>query len=124
MNYIFIDKIENFIKIDNNDILKYFIHNFKRNYFKFPEIEQQKAWESSIRYLKGTLNDKRLYNHILVFEYRLPLSNERIDLIIFGKTKNEKYKIILFELKGWLYAEQLSDYIINSDLGQTMHPLY
>ncbi len=123
MNSIYIDCIKNFINL--NDLLNTFKNNFKDIYGDYPNIEQQKSWETSINFLKIALNHNELHDLIVAFEYRLPFSNERIDLMIFGKAKDEKPMIILFELKGWKKAESCYyNYIVDSDIGKTIHPEY
>ncbi len=126
MNCIFHDKISEFIKLNANDLLDVFTENFKLVYGESPGIEQVKAWESSVVYLQEALNNVDLHNLTIAFEYRLPFSNERIDLLIFGKDKRGNPKVLIFELKGWKYAEEEtgSDFIVNSDIGKTVHPEY
>ncbi len=59
MNCVYVNKIGNFVTSNSDEILKLFKNNFK-DYGENPEIEQQNAWESSIRYLRGVLDDNRL----------------------------------------------------------------
>ena len=125
MNCIFQDKIGNFVKRDINVLIDLFQKNFKLIYGNPPGIEQVMAWKSSILYLQKALDDVNLYNFTLVFEYRLPFSDERVDLLIFGKDKFDKSKILIFELKGWKYAKETDlDFIVKSDIGETVHPEY
>lgn len=56
--------------------------------------------------MQNTLNDTEIYNLTIAFEYRLPFSNERIDLLMFGKYEKDRPKVVIFELKGWKYAEK------------------
>jgi len=124
-NYIFRDKISNFVSQDINSLLSSFKNKFQEIYGNLPEIEQVMAWKSSILYLQQALNDADLYKFTVVFEYRLPLDNERVDLLIFGKDKKDKPKVLVFELKGWKYAKETElDFIVESDIGETVHPEY
>jgi len=124
MNYIYLNTIKNFVEEDTDDMLEKFKRNFKAEYGEFPEIQQIKAWESSITYLKRALNQENIKHLSLLFEYRLPFGNERIDLIVFGKDKEGKPTILLFELKGWKSAQEASPMIVNSDIGKSVHPEY
>ena len=124
MNYIYLGTVKKFVKEKPDIILNIFKDNFKKAYGEYPNIEQLKAWESSINYLKNALDDKSIYEFTLVFEYRLPFSNERIDLLIFGENKT-KPTILLFELKGWKEATKTSSpFIVGCDLGTSIHPEY
>ncbi len=125
MNNIFTGLIRDFIVKDSNILLYAFKNSFRIIYGDQPDIEQINAWKSSIDFLKEALNYNELHNLTVVFEYRLPFSDERIDLIIFGKDKNDKPTIIVFELKGWKKANGCShEYLIESDIGITTHPEY
>ena len=124
MNYIYVDKIKNFVNYDSKELLNVFKSNYKKFYGKL-ELQQQNAWESSIKYLQNIFNSDQISNLTLAFEYMLPFSNERVDLLIFGKGKNERPTIVLVELKGWKAAKKTrSNYIIVSDIGESVHPEY
>ena len=124
MNHIYLGTVKKFVKENSDIILDIFKDNFKKAYGEYPNIEQLKAWESSINYLKNALDDKSIHEFTLVFEYKLPFSNERIDLLIFGENKTEP-TILLFELKGWEKATKTSSpFIVDCDLGTSVHPEY
>ncbi len=125
MNYIYLNTIKNFVNANYSNVLSTFEKKFKIVYGKRATIEQKKAWESSVKYLQNALNYQCIYNQVIVFEYRLPFSNERIDLLIFGRGETNIPTIILFELKGWKRAEETTSvFIVNSDLGKSVHPEY
>ena len=116
--------IERFVKENSNDILNRFKNKFRKAYNENPNIEQVKAWESSINYLQEALDDQNIYDLTVVFEYKLPFSSERIDLLIFGENKT-KPTLLLFELKGWKKATKTtSPFIVDCDLGKSVHPEY
>jgi len=124
MNHIYLGTVKKFVKENSDIILDIFKDNFKKAYGEYPNIEQLKAWESSINYLKNALDDESIHEFALVFEYKLPFSNERIDLLIFGENKTEP-TILLFELKGWEKATKTSSpFIVDCDLGTSVHPEY
>ncbi len=125
MSYVYLDKIKRLINDDLEQILTKFKETFRNVYGEYPNIEQIKAWESSIKYLKKALDDRNIHELTIVFEYGLPFSNERIDFLIFGKYENNKPAAIVFELKGWKGARKTkSDLIVISDLGKSVHPEY
>ncbi|MCD6124356.1 hypothetical protein J7J62_04200, partial [bacterium] len=125
MNYIYLNTIEKFVNTNPNHILETFKINFGKVYGESPDIEQVKAWESSINYLQEALDDQSIYGLTVSFEYKLPFSSERIDLLIFGKNKSNKPTILLFELKGWKKATKTtSPYIVNYNFGKSVHPEY
>lgn len=125
MNCIYSDKIKNFLNLDNEKILEQFKNNFTKVYGDTLDIKQKNAWESSVRYLKDVFNDNKLHDFTIAFEYKLPLSGERIDLLILGKDKTNKPTVIVFELKGWTFAEKTEQNLfVKSDIGITIHPEY
>ena len=124
MNYIYLNTVKGFINENSRQILNIFKNNFRTVYDDFPNLEQVKAWESSISYLQSALGVQYIYDLTIIFEYRLPFSNERIDFMIFGSDKNNKPTLLLFELKGWKRAEKITSTIVNSDIGKSVHPEY
>ena len=126
MNYIYLSTVEEFVKKSSGEIINSFIEQYKEVYGAVPEIEQRNAWKSSIDYLKKVFDTKDIKREIyLVFEYRLPFSNDRIDLLIFGRDINNKPTVIVFELKGWKKAEETeATFIVSCDLGISVHPEY
>lgn len=125
MNCIYLNKVQNFVDESSKHILSVFKENFIHLYGNGADVEQVKAWEASIRFLQQALNDEKIHNLSLAFEYRLPFSNERIDLLIFGEDKSQCPKVILFELKGWKQAyETEQQFMVNADNGLTIHPVY
>ena len=125
MNYIYVDKIRNFVGLNTEEILNHFKNIFEKNYGENIDVKQQNAWKSSIDYLKDALKDNSISEFTIAFEYKLPFSNERIDLLIFGKDEIGKPTTLIFELKGWNFAEKTkSQFIVKSDIGDTIHPEY
>lgn len=126
MNYIYLSTVREFVRKRSSDIINFFQNQYKRIYDRPPKREQIEAWRSSINYLRNAFDCKDINNYlILVFEYQLPFSNERIDLLIFGRDKTNKPTVIVFELKGWKKAKETSSkFIVSSDLGKSVHPEY
>lgn len=74
-----------------------FVRFMKR---KVSEAEYR-SWESSLRVLKDSLDNPELIRNKIIIEYRLPYSERRIDVMLFGRSNEGKDTIILIELKQW-----------------------
>jgi len=123
-NCLFRCRAKDFVAEDSEKLLSKFVENFSSG-GEEPSKEQVAAWKSSIEYLQRALNDEELYDFTLVFEYRLPLSGNRVDFLIFGRDKSGKPKILIFELKGWTWARKAdSDFFVESPIGRVLHPEY
>jgi len=126
-NYAFLCSIKEFKDIEEQQLIRLLIQGLQ-NMLGESKIdpEQKNAYISMI----GPL--KKLFNHgaikedfqqtFIVFEYRLPFSNERIDLIIFGKNENKKPTAIVFELKGWQKTIQKNNNLVIVDNKEHQHP--
>src|SRR3989338_4195714 len=62
---------------------------------------EYRSWETSLRVLKDSLDVPELFQNKMVVEYRLPYSERRIDVILFGRSKEGKDTVIVIELKQW-----------------------
>jgi DUF2075 family protein len=113
MKYYWASTVEKFL---NEDVYKE-ISKYSNN------IKQLNAWKSSISYLKKILDDERLKELFIILEYNIPLTNERVDAVILGKSNN-KTLALLIEMKGWRNFKPINDIFVESDLGKTIHPEY
>lgn len=59
------------------------------------------SWNVSLRVLKDALDESGLLQNKIVVEYRLPYSERRIDVLLFGRGVDKIDKIVLIELKQW-----------------------
>ena len=71
--------------------------------------EQASAWKGAIPKLKKALKDLDK-NILMVFEYMLPMSSERIDLVLIGNSNDSKPTAIILELKGWRDDKEIAKY--------------
>ncbi len=62
---------------------------------------EYRSWETSLRVLKDSLDTPELIQNKIVIEYRLPYSERRIDVILFGKSVDNEDTIVIIELKQW-----------------------
>lgn len=103
----------------------------KKKMFKFSGKSEIESWNSSLNYFSKILNECNLdENCTITLEYNLPMTSNRIDLILSGYDKNNKEKLIVFELKQWekvndvLSSDYLVETFINGGLRQVLHPGY
>jgi DUF2075 family protein len=59
------------------------------------------SWTNSLQFLKNVLEKSSPSENMIVLEYELPYTNQRIDCLIFGKGDNERGNVLLLELKQW-----------------------
>lgn len=112
MRFGYLNTVKNFIEeFSNNDGKE-----------KFAEIlssvssddRQVNAWSGLFNHVYNLfleLENKNLGNIYCIFEYQLPFSDERIDLILIGK-KNDKPTALVFELKGWTKIDQINRFTV------------
>ena len=125
MNYLYRNTIKNFIYTNAEEILNTLAENFKKSAGTDAGQMQINAWQSSIRFLQKALDSQYLYNLHIVFEYRIPFSNERADILVFGKNKIKKPTVVFFELKGWREIEEVNgNFVKIKKLGTVSHPEY
>lgn len=67
-----------------------------------------KAWENSLPEVADALNDKDIDKDICVaIEYKLVMSRQRIDFIVYGKDDDGRGNMVIIELKQW--SKQVKD---------------
>jgi DUF2075 family protein len=91
------------------------------------EIE---SWRNSMLYMNNVLSDKAIPNDAGVsIEYKVPLTNKRIDFILTGKNENKEDTAIIVELKQWSDVNITDkDGLVSTFLGrgirEVSHPSY
>lgn len=102
----------------------------KKQIYKYSGISEIKSWKNSLKYFSDILLCSNLDpNTFITLEYNLPLTLNRIDLIITGYN-NKKPVVIVFELKQWNTVNDVenSDFmvrtILNGSLQDVIHPGY
>jgi len=96
---------KNTIKNFKNDVIrKNIVYQISKSFYKYykrkPSLSEIKSWKSSLNILNNVLCED-LKDSYIVFEYELPLTSKRIDLILFGKDKKNKENVVILELKQW-----------------------
>ncbi len=85
----------------NNEIADIIAKNYSEMIKRKVNESEYRSWETSLRVLKDSLDVPELFKNKIVIEYRLPYSEKRIDVILFGKSKEGKDTMIVIELKQW-----------------------
>lgn len=87
---------------------------------------QQNAWYGLFGPVHGLFdilkNSKNLGQIHCLFEYFLPFSSERIDLILLGSDKQNNPVALIFELKGWNKVNRIDDFSVQADNQIHQHP--
>lgn len=82
-NAALVKTIHKFLRTEEKEILKELLDGYKRLVGEAINIEQKIAWKEAIPKLRKVLS--RLDDNIVIaLEYRLPFSNERVDVILLG----------------------------------------
>jgi uncharacterized protein len=75
-----------------------------------PSASEYRSWERSIPALRADLISAGLSDVEMLFEYQLPLTSKRADVVLVGqhpKTGRPSYLVV--ELKQWSHAERFED---------------
>jgi DUF2075 family protein len=78
---------------------------FESYYYRKPAPSEINAWTNSLQYAKNLLDVNDLHGTMVILEFELPYSNQRIDMIIFGKDDNNVDNVVIVELKQWSKVE-------------------
>ncbi len=94
---------------------------------KVPSSSQIHAWNNSWPQLhdlfKLLISNSPLLGHVwAVFEYRLPMEHELVDLILLGCSKTGDPIAIIVELKGWNQTSQAPYNMVQTPSGFFQHP--
>lgn len=120
-NYAFSMKIGEFLNLKDDEILERLRKGFYYLTGEPLNQEQDSAWRGALRNLRQafTMLSSEL---LVVLEYRLPLSNERIDVVLLGCSPDSKPKAVVLELKGWRQASEFGNRLVLADGQQHQHP--
>lgn len=90
----------------SNNIEAIILDVFKRNLGHSTSPSEIESWRNSMMYMNNILSDKAIPNDAGVsIEYKVPLTNKRIDFILTCKNENKKDTAIIVELKQWSEAK-------------------
>lgn len=74
---------------------------FESYYGHRPSPGEMTSWTNSLQFMKNVIEKNSLNDNMIILEYGLPYSSERIDFMIFGKSTAGKDNVVLIELKQW-----------------------
>lgn len=119
-NCVLFERVKYFSELTDDQIMNEIEKGFNRLSLNL-DIKQKNAWEGAIPNLRKVF-EKINQDIIFVVEYKLPLSNERIDLVLLGRDNQGMAKAIIVELKGWREFNKKNDFIVvvNNEIHQ--HP--
>jgi len=92
---------------------------------------EMRSWQSSLHYMSEVLYDPQIPDDVGVsVEYNIPYTSKRVDMIISGRTEEDRESAVVVELKQWDSVEKVpdKDAIVRTLLGgsvrETAHPSY
>lgn len=120
-NCAYISTVREFLGKNDFDIIGELRTGLKSITGEHPDIQQQTAWQGSLKFLREMLASVHGETY-LVMEYKIPLSSERIDLLLFGENADGKPATVILELKGWDKAEEINSNIVRVSSERHQHP--
>lgn len=85
----------------NNRIADILAKNYLDQIKKPVTTSEYRSWGNSLRVLKDSLDMSELIQNKIIIEYRLPYSERRIDVLLFGRSAEGIDSMVLIELKQW-----------------------
>lgn len=94
-------EIDNEIKISDKILLF-----MNRRGFNVGNVSEINSWNNSLPFIAEALNDDEIDKDINVaVEYKLDVSSNRIDFLIYGKNYDGNNALVIVELKGWDFVK-------------------
>jgi DUF2075 family protein len=78
---------------------------YERYYYRLANPQEVVSWTNSLQFVKNVIEYASLNDNIIVVEYELPYSNNRVDCLLFGKGPDAKENAVIIELKQWSKVE-------------------
>ena len=88
-----------------NEIAEKISKEYENYYGRRVNPSELSAWTNSLQFVKNLIEFNSLSDNMIVIEYELPYTTERIDCILFGKDKEDKDNAVVIELKQWSKVE-------------------
>lgn len=95
-----------------------------------PESEMR-AWNNSLLRMEAVLSHSKVPDTAgIAIEYNIPYTSKRVDMIVSGKTSDDRNSAVIIELKQWSEAESVEDKdgivrtVLNGSMRETAHPSY
>ena len=104
---------------------------FKDLFHKFTSKSEIMSWNNSLKYFSDVLMCSNIDDTVTItLEYNLPLTANRVDLMLTGYNDLNKPIVLMFELKQWSDIKQVDDstYLVqtflNGGIQNVVHPGY
>lgn len=78
---------------------------YENYYCKAVTPSELNSWINSLQFIEKILEQHSLLDTMLILEYELPYSSERIDCVLFGKNEGKRDNVVVIELKQWSSVE-------------------
>ncbi|NNG67984.1 DUF2075 domain-containing protein [Caldanaerobacter subterraneus] len=115
-NFALVKSIAEFQGLRPEEIMRELYNGFQELTGEQMSSEQVSAWHGALPHLQkafALLPDRVL----VVLEYTLPMSNERIDVVLLGCSPEGKAQAVVLELKGWRKVYYLNNSLdLDNDL--------
>ena len=105
--------------------------NMLRRFGKHSPESEIRAWRNSLGHMGTILGNSTVPDTAgIAIEYNIPYTSKRVDMIVSGKTSNNKRSAIIIELKQWSEAESVPEKdgivrtVLNGSMHETAHPSY
>lgn len=85
----------------HNQIATKLQSNFENYYGRRANPREINSWINSLQFLKNVVECGSAKDNMVVLEYELPYTTERIDCTLFGKGKDYEDNVLVIELKQW-----------------------
>ncbi len=85
----------------NNRIADLVSSSYQRYYGRGVGSSEYNSWNVSLNFMKNAIDASKLSDNRIIIEYELPYKSTRIDVILFGRGKNNQDNILVIELKQW-----------------------
>lgn len=82
--------------------------------------EQKAAWYGSWPHIRNILSHLP-HDVWVILEYRLPMSHQRIDLLLLGQNQDGLQAVVI-ELKGWRTVQDIGHGVVQADGDNYTHP--
>jgi len=80
------------------DLMRY---AFREYYHHDVPDSEYAAWTNSLQFVENLITQYEIDDNMMVLEYELPYTTQRIDCIFFGKAHDGDRNMVVIELKQW-----------------------
>lgn len=94
-------------------------------------LSEINSWNNSMNYMYKVLNTPIIPDDVgVAIEYKVPTTSRRIDFMLTGLDKQDRYSVVIVELKQWTALNKIEsldglvETVINKRLGKHTHPSY